>query len=322
MTGIATRCARVLAAALCLQLFSHSALCAGDIAAPSGRRYLNEVFADYVRTPDVVFGEALNDTTGRKEKLTMRVFEPKGDKDLKRVLLVLTPGGGFLKHDEHWMDDFAAGLARSGYVVGVNRYRLSDHISTAEEYLNALFKAFSDQKAAIRFFVKDAQGPNRFRVDVDNIFVGGHSAGAATSMHVAYLDAADELDPLMKTAMNAHGGIDGETSVDKTPYRIRGVINLSGFVTDLNIFDKGEPPLLSLHGDNDTVVAIGTAPNGLHGSLPIHERAESIGLSNELHIIKGALHNDTSEPERCPECVPLVKRFMFNTSVRPGNPAE
>ncbi|MFL6576163.1 MAG: alpha/beta hydrolase [Povalibacter sp.] len=289
--------------------------------AEPARRYLNEVFSDYVRTADIVYAEALNSTTGEKERLPLRVFEPKSDTASKRTLLIVTPGGGFVAHGDHWMDEFAEQLARSGYVVALNRYRLSKEVNSAETYLDALFKSFSDQKAAIRYFVKDAQGPNRFRIDPDNIFIGGHSAGAITAMHVAYIDASDELETRMATAMKAHGGIEGEDSDSKLAFKIRGVVNLSGLVTDLNMIDKGEAPLISIHGDKDIVVAIGAVvPPGLYGSIPIHERADAVGLPNELHVIQGALHNDTSDPQQCPECVPLVRRFMFNTMQTSPNP--
>ena len=285
------------------------------------RRYLNEIFTDFVRTPDLVYAEAFNNSSGEREKLRLRVFEPKGDTAAKRALMILTPGGGFVAHDDHWMDDFAAELARTGYVVALNRYRLSKEINSAESYSDALFKAFSDQKAAIRYFIKDAQGANRFRIDPQNIFIGGHSAGAITSMHVAYLDPSDEMEVRLAAGMKAHGGIDGENSDAKLTFNVRGVVNLSGLVTDLNMIDKGEPPLLSIHGDKDTVVGIGSAPPGVHGSIPINERAEQVGLASELHVIRGGLHNDTAEPPRCPECVPLVRRFMFNLVTQDGMPA-
>jgi predicted dienelactone hydrolase len=291
-------------------------------AEPAGRRYLNEVFADHVRTGGIVYAEALNDTSGQQERLPLRVFEPKDDTLARRPLLVLTPGGGFVAHGDDWMDGFAAQLARSGYVVALNRYRLSKEINSAESYGNALFKAFSDQKATIRYFVKDARGPNRFRIDPDNIFIGGHSAGGITSMHVAYIDASDKLEERMNAAMQARGGIEGDSSVEQVPFRIRGVINLSGLVTDLDMIDAGQPPLLSIHGDKDTVVAIDTSPPGVHGSIPIHAHAQRIGLSSELYVIRGALHNDTADTLACPECVPLIRRFMFNILDATQPPAQ
>lgn len=277
---------------------------------PAQRRYLNQVFDDHIRTPDIVFAEAFNSTSGKTENLTMRVFEPKGDKLEKRPLFILTPGGAFQYHEEHWMDSFGEPLAKAGYVVAINRYRLSDSIETREKYLDALAKAIADQRFAIEYFIRDAAGPDKFRVDLNNIFVGGHSAGAITSMHVAYLDPADEIDPAMARSLNAEGDI---KQWDKNRFKIRGVVNLSGLLTDLDIIDKGEPALLSLHGDKDDVIATGTSDDSrAHGSRTIHEYAEKVGVNSELNIIRGAGHNDPADPVLCPECVPLVKRFMFN----------
>ncbi len=297
--------ARLAAAGL---LLTHALLACADDS--SARRYLNEVFEDYVRTGDVVYAERMNDLSGQIEKLTMRVFEPKGDKQAKRPLVIVTPGGAFVQHEDFWMDDVGADLARAGYVVAINRYRLSKDIATKPAFLNALAKAFSDQKSVIRYFIKDAAEKNRFRIDVDNIFIGGHSAGAITSLHVAYLDADDSLPDLLKT-MQKYGGIDGEG--EALPYSIRGVINLSGLVTNVEMIEQGGPPLISIHGDRDQVVAIGSTDTGLHGSIPIHEHAVKVGLSSELHVIRGAEHNDTADTRLCPECMPLIRRFMFNT---------
>jgi dienelactone hydrolase len=278
------------------------------------RRYLNQVFDDHVRTADIVFAERVNDASGQSEKLTLRVFEPKGDKEAKRPLVIITPGGAFMQHEDFWMDDVGAELARAGYVVAINRYRLSKDISSQPAFFNALAKAFSDQKAAIRYFIDDAAGKNRFRIDPENIFIGGHSAGAITSMHVAYLDASDTVPDLLKSTLQRYGGLEGEGKA--LPYSIRGVINLSGLVADLGIIEPGEPPLISIHGDRDQIVVMGSTEAGLHGSVPIHEHASKVGLVSELHIIRGAEHNDPADTRLCPECVPLVKRFMFNSMQR------
>ncbi len=276
-----------------------------------GRRYLNQVFDDHVRTGDIVFAERVNDASGQLEKLTLRVFEPKADKEAKRPLVIITPGGAFMQHEDFWMDDVGADLARTGYVVAINRYRLSKDINSPATFSNALAKAFSDQKSAIRYFVKDAGGKNRFRIDPEKIFIGGHSAGAITSMYVAYLDSNDKVPELTTQSLQKYGGLDGEG--EKLPFAIRGVINLSGLVADLGMIEKGEPPLISIHGDRDQIVVMGSTDTGLHGSVPIHEHASKVGVVSEVHIIRGAEHNDPADTRLCPECIPLAKRFMFNT---------
>lgn len=300
-----------------------AALCAGLLGGPASqaqedraapRRYLNSVFAEHERHGNLVFAENLNNLDGKVEKLTMRVFEPKGDTATRRPLLVLTPGGGFVRTEDTWMDDFGEELARAGYVVAVHRYRLSDNINGPAKFYDALFKATSDQKAVIRYFIKDAAGANRFKVDVGNIFIGGHSAGAFTSMYTAYLDARSKLPDTGSAALKANGGLEGNTSKEALAFKLRGVINLSGAVgdSDIGMLEAGKPALLSIHGDKDAVVPLASA-GGLHGSATLHKRAQSVGIKSVLQVVEGGDHIDPADPKRCPECLPLIKRFMFTT---------
>lgn len=304
-----------------------AALCAGLLGSPASqaqedraapRRYLNTVFPDYVRHGDIVFAENLNNLDGKVEKLTLRVFEPKGDTATKRPLVVLTPGGGFVQTGATWMDDFGEELARAGYVVAINRYRLSRDINSPEKFYDALFKATSDQKAAIRFLLKDAAGPNRFRIDADNIFIGGHSAGSITSMYTAYLDARNKLPDAAVASLQKNGGLDGNSGNETIKFKLRGVINLSGAVFDIDMLDAGEPALLHIHGDKDDVVPLGSNAAGLHGSATLHTRAQSKGLKSQMEVIAGGDHIDPADPKRCPECIPLMKRFMFTTMQQPA----
>ena len=110
--------ARILIGAGVLVGSTVSALAAEEIPT---RRYLNQVFDDHVRTGDIVFAERVNDLTGKTEKLTLRVFEPKDDKEAERPLVIITPGGAFMQHQDFWMDDVGTDLARSGYVVAIKR---------------------------------------------------------------------------------------------------------------------------------------------------------------------------------------------------------
>lgn len=289
--------------------------CPVSAQAPAERRYLNEVFEAHERTANIVFAERHNDLSGKKEKLTLRLFQPKGDTELERPLVIITPGGGFSQHEEDWMDDFGEQLARAGYVVAVHRYRLSKNIDSPDAFRKALAKAVADQKAVIQFFLRDAHAEKRFRIDPDQIFIGGHSAGAITSLYVGYLSDPSEISTELQKAL-AELNVADEAPLD---YELRGVINMSGLVADLALFDKGEPPLLSTHGDLDDVVRIGTG-SGVFGSLPIHERAQAVGLSSTLYVIEGAGHNDTAISQLCPECVPLIRRFLFNAISKQPEP--
>jgi dienelactone hydrolase len=289
-----------------------SALSVASLAQDNGtsaakRRYLNQVFDATKFTGDIVFGEKMNDRGNKKEKLKLRVFEPAGDTERRRPLFLLTPGGGFVVTDETWMNEFAEQIAKAGYVVALNMYRLSTDINTPENYLNALAKAVEDQNAALAYLLKDAENENRFGIDPTAVFIGGHSAGAITSMHTAYLDADDPLEPKMAEMFRKRNLLRDA----KTPSPFKGVINLSGLLTNLAIIDRKDAPLLTIHGDGDVVINVDKDQN-IFGAIAINAYADIVETPNELYVIKGALHNDTSISAICEECIPLIKRFMFN----------
>ena len=244
-------------AALCAGLLGNSASQAQeDRAAP--RRYLNTVFPR-LRAPrrHPLCREPEQPGWQGREADPARLRAQGRHGRQAPTLVVLTPGGGFVQTGATWMDDFGEELARAGYVVAINRYRLSRDINSLKFY-DALFKATSDQKAAIRFLLKDAAGPNRFRIDADNIFIGGHSAGSITSMYTAAcLDARNKL-PDAAVASLQKWGLDGNSGNETIKFKLRGVINLSGAVFDIDMLDAGEPALLHIHGDKDDVVPLGS----------------------------------------------------------------
>jgi len=290
-----------------LSALSIASLAQDSGTSPAKRRYLNQVFDATKFTGDIVFGEKMNDRGNKKEKLKLRVFEPAGDTERRRPLFLLTPGGGFVVTDETWMNEFAEQIAKAGYVVALNMYRLSTDINTPENYLNALAKAVEDQKAALAYLLKDAENENRFGIDPTAVFIGGHSAGAITSMHTAYLDADDPLEPKMAEMFRKRNLLRDP----KTPSPFKGVINLSGLLTNIAIIDRKDAPLFTIHGDGDVVINVDKDQN-IFGAIAINAYADIVGTPNELYVIKGALHNDTSLSPICEECIPLIKRFMFN----------
>lgn len=283
-------------------------LSAQDDVSPENRRYLNPVFDEVTFTENIVYAKKRNDLNNKVEELKLRVFEPKDDSLAARPLFLLTPGGGFVVTGDDWMNDVAEELAKAGYVVALNKYRLSNNINTAEKYSTALRKAMTDQTDALRFLIDDAKGKNRFRIDPGQIFIGGHSAGAITSLHTAYLDSEDAISPALRKNFSSEKNALLPKN-EKIP--LMGVINLAGLLSDLSIVNRNDVPVLSIHGEMDAVVTADRDQN-VFGSTAIHEYANTVGTYSELFIIKGARHNDTAIPALCEECVPIIKRFMFN----------
>ena len=63
-------------------------------------------------------------------------------------------------------------------------------------------------KISLRYFYKDASTTNCYRIDTNNVFVGGSSAGALTAIHMAYLDKSCEMEPYIPLAtINTMGGL-------------------------------------------------------------------------------------------------------------------
>ena len=281
------------------------------VSADDAKRYQQAVFNDFVKTANITYGENYNPTTGINEPLKLRLFQPKGDTNSKRPLLIITPGGGFVKHGDDWMENFGERFARAGYVTAITRYRLSDSTASPELFSEALFKSFADQKAAIRFFMHDAATTNQYRIDTNNLFIGGHSAGAITAMYVAFLSENDDMPAVMQHAMDANGGIEGNSGNPgyKTP--IRGVINLSGAVSDTSLFKANGTALLSIHGEKDDVVTMGTHEAPLfYGSEPIHQAAKAAGVDSTFYPMAGLTHNSTVYDEECPSCIPSIMAFI------------
>jgi hypothetical protein len=114
--------------------------------------------------------------------------------------------------------------------------------------------------AAIRFFYKDAATINKYRIDTNQIFCGGTSAGAFIGLNKAYLKFSPVYysRPIPNDLINANidlggpeGGNNGSLGYSD---RIKGVIDLCGAVMDSLWIQPGDPILIGVHGTADHVV--------------------------------------------------------------------
>jgi acetyl esterase/lipase len=124
----------------------------------------------------------------------MDIYQPDGDTYAARPLIILAHGGSFIggsKTDDATVVELCNRFAKRGYVTASINYRLGTLInlvsSDSTVPMGIVVKAISDGKAAIRYFMKDAATTNTYKIDTNNIFVGGNSAGAVLYMHVLYL---------------------------------------------------------------------------------------------------------------------------------------
>lgn len=298
-------------------------------------RYKEEVFPVYKLTADIEYGEAKGMWTSypsegntdnyseiikthfikllkpqKQQKLLLDLYQPLNDYVKKRPLIVLIHGGGFFVGDKEnsFMNDICPHFAKCGYTVASINYRLG-FTPSQTSIDRAGYKALQDARAAIRFLVNNA---DEYGIDTSRIYVGGTSAGAITSLNVAFMDN-DEIPDKAKEGLirQSLGNIDDSGNKIPHNFSIKAVINLWGAINDSTLIDDyNRVSLLSVHGSADSVVPIGydtpfqdigaiaeVVMPKMCGSRIISRRAKALGMPEKLIEIPNAGHSPIYDEE-------------------------
>ena len=173
----------------------------------SQTRYLDNIFSS-VTTTTVEYSDVYN--------LDVEVYEPVGDTELNRPLIILAHGGSFVagSNQNPTMIDLCESFAKKGYVTASIQYRLGTVFSMLDSLsmIDVVMKALGDAKAAVRYFRMDAANGNMFNINPDIIFFGGNSAGAVIACHLGLLTDVIELgsDQYLIDILNDNGGFEGK----------------------------------------------------------------------------------------------------------------
>lgn len=274
-------------------------------------RYQDAVFANNMVTRDISYGE--NTTQGGVTRdLKLDFYEPEEDSATQRPLLVYAFGGGFISGDKSEASLVAPIFARSGYVVAAIDYRIIDMPRTSENVMKAVYDAASDMKAAVRFLRANA---STYRIDTDNIFVGGYSAGAIAALQYGYVNDLSEIEaisPSLLAHVNDNGGLEGNSGTPGVSSEIKGVFNFAGALLKADFLDTGEPLLFSVHGTEDEVIPFNSGEadgTGVitEGSNLIHQVAEEVGITHQLITVEGAGHDALFQ---CFDCLGQMRAFL------------
>jgi hypothetical protein len=264
-------------------------------------RFAEDVFDEVTTTPNIVYGQNAS-WSGSNTTLYVDFYEPTGDVMEKRPLIIWVHGGSFLGGSRTDIDvkTFSERFAKKGYACASISYRTGFFPIDSTNSVRAVVRAVQDLKAAIRFFYKDAATDDVYRVDTTNIFIGGSSAGAITSLHVAYLTEECELYDYLNAAQQASlGGLEGTSGNAGYSTKVKGVLNGAGALARYSWMDPSEVniPLASVHGTNDGTVTYnrgivnpGVPLMYLDGSRLLHERACALDMDNQLYTFHGAGH--------------------------------
>ncbi|MCB0706172.1 MAG: T9SS type A sorting domain-containing protein [Saprospiraceae bacterium] len=181
-------------------------------------RYLDELFTDVTVTSNVVYGVNAtillisdpNVGEAIPQPLIMNVYEPTGDTETERPLVIYLHTGNFLPQPAfcsiggQLIDDvlveISTRLAKRGYVVATIDYRLGWNpvASTQSErtltLINAAYRGVQDIRTCIRYFKKDVvEGTNQFGVDTSRITVWGQGTGGYASLAAATIDQYEDI---------------------------------------------------------------------------------------------------------------------------------
>ncbi len=161
--------------------------------------------------------------------------------------IVLFHAGGFSDcnpiTEAFTIDQMCSTYARLGYVAFNVEYRtgrLLDAVPGPQSYYSgqqvlAFYRGFQDGRGALRSIIKrqnEADANSNFQIDINYIFVGGASAGAAIAINLGYYPTQTMVNAICPGAQARLGDVDidfyyGGTNIAYFG-KIKGVLNMWG----------------------------------------------------------------------------------------------
>ncbi|KEO71759.1 alpha/beta hydrolase [Anditalea andensis] len=220
------------------------------------------------------------------EELYIDIYPTKG----KGTSILFVHGGGFEGGNPDGERQFAEEMQQRGYQVFVMSYRLlmkgrgfGCDIPTLDK-LNAIRAGVEDAAKATTFLI---QHHKKYKIDLDNFYLSGSSAGAEVILQLLY-------NPFSNIASDTYGF--------KENFKFKGAISFAGAILDLRLInDIDWVPLLLFHGSEDILVPYGTAPHRFcqtsdpgwlmfFGSHAIFNKAKELNVPVEFHSYRGRGH--------------------------------
>ena len=243
--------------------------------------FLADVSNAYRVVPNVTYHVA----SGHENKLDL--YLPNNPAGPTPVLLYIHGGGWVGGTKEGNILRTLPYLKRGWAVVNVE-YRLGQ-VARAPA-------AVEDCLCALRWVGQNAE---RYNLDTSRIVTSGHSAGGHLSLTTAMIPASAGLNhecpgeaPSVAAIVNWYGITDVGDLIDgvnmKT-YAVRWLGSLADRfevakrVSPLTYVRHGLPPVLTIHGDADSIVPYQHA-------LKMHEGLAAAGVTNKLHTVPGGDH--------------------------------
>lgn len=262
-------------------------------------RYQLPIFSNVIKHANVNYGEGqVWNIPYNNTDLFMDIYEPEGDLQTLRPLMLWVHPGGFLTGDKE-ADDMVAlcdSFAKRGYVTASIGYRLGFNPLSSSSAERAVYRGTQDIRAAIRYLKEFAPV---YDIDTNYIFLGGSSAGGFATMHVAYLDQNEAPSSITGDLFSPDlGCLDCSGNTYNHTVDLKAIVNLWGALGDSTFVDSDETvPALLVHGTADGTVPFGVGnPFGVfttpitHGSRCVSNQLTSFGIPHTNLFFEGQDH--------------------------------
>ncbi len=235
----------------------------------------------------------------KMQKLCFDFYEPSGDTDTLRPLVITLFGGGFVLGTRAWEDMVAwcNRFAENGYAAASIDYRLMSATDFSYKSLvRTGYMAAQDVSAAVRFFKANYE---KYHIDTTRIFLLGQSAGAVAIIHALYMDEDERpaetfAEPALPPMHSA-----GTTEMQKHTFEVAGAVLFWGSIFKPDYIDADEvTPVCLIHGEKDNILPVDSgyafSVPGLpyvYGSKVIADRLKAVGTTSfESHLLEKEGH--------------------------------
>jgi acetyl esterase/lipase len=264
-------------------------------------RWAATAASDYLIYPDRVYGVANN------YQLKLDVWQKQNLKEPAPTLIYIH-GGGWIFGDRTGATlQFLPYLQMGWNVVNVEYRMASASLAPA---------AVEDCRCALRWVVQHA---SEYNIDTNRIVLTGHSAGGHLSLITGLLTPEAGLDSqcfgtetLKVAAIINWYGISDVADLIAGPNRKNYAVQWLGSqperaaiakrVSPLTYVHTGNPPVLTIHGDADSVVPYSQ-------SVRLHQALTQAGVKNELITIHGGDHGGFT-PEQYQDAFTKINAFL------------
>ncbi len=302
----------------------------GTLNAQIGERYASQVFDEVTTLSEIPFSSAVRIGDDSPTTLYFDFYEPTGDTLTARPLVITVFGGAFVAGSRDYIDmvTYCTRLAEHGYAAASIDYRLLSFFSiSAQNLVRDAYMAAQDVSSAIRFFKANSA---EYRIDTNNIFLLGNSAGSIASLHAMFM--TEEERPAETFESPDLGGIHSSGFAEYAGFSPRvsgGVIHWGG-VMDTTVIDSAEyVSICMIHGTEDATVPYDSGycfsslasfvMPFMYGSHPIANYLSSIGIEDyEFHPFEGEEHcfylNTFYQliDEKFDTCFNITRNFLYN----------